>query len=143
MLFAEPGHPYDDPDHPGQWAWRVGYFEVLYTPTIKTLSLSRGPKYSSRGGQRSCSLCHGSGYLPWWERTNQTSAADTSVPCPTCPAHRTLLTDVPLWPVRSIERMCHPYRMSRARPRTPGNHPGPWDNPAPGPEDGYSDEPPF
>ncbi|MEU1098171.1 MFS transporter [Streptomyces sp. NPDC005877] len=91
VLFAEPAHPYDDPDQPPQWAWRYGYFELLYTPGIKTLSLSRGPKYSIRGPKHSCRRCHGSGYLP--RHITPDRAADTATPCPTCPAYRVLFED--------------------------------------------------
>lgn len=47
MLFAEPGHPYDDPEQPDQWAWRYGYFELLYTPALKTLALVRPGRWAA------------------------------------------------------------------------------------------------
>lgn len=137
MLFAEPAHPYDDTDHPTQWAWRIGYFELLYTPGIKVLSLSRGPKYSSRGEQRSCRLCHGSGYLPWRNRTVEDGAADTATRCPRCPVRRTLFNDLPLWPVHSLDRL---HRRYRARRRTTDKQ---HDTTGTFSESGYSDEPPF
>ncbi|MFI1701432.1 hypothetical protein ACH419_36505 [Streptomyces bobili] len=140
MLFAEPGHPYDDPDQPGEWAWRYGYFELLYTPGIKTLTLSRGPRYSIHGGKRCCSRCHGSGYLPWWERTGPDGATTPAVRCPTCPIHRSLFEDLPLWPLNFLERLRRRFGALR---RT-ANHPRlPHDKPGPGWADGYSDEPPF
>ncbi|MFJ5952646.1 hypothetical protein [Streptomyces noursei] len=142
MLFAEPAHPYDDPDQPEQWAWRYGYFELLYTPGIKTLSLSRGPKYSVRGGKHSCPLCHGSGYLPWYERTTASGAADdTAVRCPTCPARRVLFEDLPLWPLHFLDELRH--RRFGARRRTADHLPLTSDQAGPGWAGGYSDEPPF
>ncbi|WP_327309693.1 hypothetical protein OG730_42395 (plasmid) [Streptomyces sp. NBC_01298] len=138
VLLAEPGHPYDDPDHPAQWAWRYGYLELLYTPGSKTLSLSRGPKYSI-GGKRSCRRCHGSGHLPWWERTAPDGTATPAVPCPTCPAYRRVFEDIPLWPVHSLDRLRH-WLTARRRTAAP---PAVWDN-NPGPmRAGDYDEPPF
>jgi hypothetical protein len=64
MLFAETAHPYDDPKDPSEWAWRVGFYELLYTRSEKKITLSRRPKYSIRGPQYSCAHCDGSGYLP-------------------------------------------------------------------------------
>ncbi|MFF8618966.1 hypothetical protein [Streptomyces sp. NPDC015350] len=134
MLFAEPAEPadpYDDPGQPAQWAWRYGYFELLYTPASKTLALAKGPKYSIHGGKRCCRYCRGSGYLPWPERT----APDTTTPCPTCPAYRTLFKHLPLWPVGFFGRLRHR--------RSAGNRPTPYDSPAPGPDSDYNGEPPF
>ncbi|MEV0966789.1 hypothetical protein AB0J25_30170 [Streptomyces sp. NPDC049910] len=139
MLFAEPAHPYDDPDQPEQWAWRYGYFELLYTPGIKTLSLSRGPKYSIRGGKHSCRRCHGSGYLP--RHITPDRAADTATPCPTCPAHRVLFEDLTLWPLHFLNQLRH--RRFGARRRTTDHPPLPPAQPGPGWAGGYSDEPPF
>ncbi|MFF8431021.1 hypothetical protein ACF07Y_38990 [Streptomyces sp. NPDC016566] len=139
MLFAEPAHPYDDPAQPAQWAWRYGYFELLYTPGINTLSLSRGPKYSIRSG-RSCRRCHGSGYLPWWDRTTPDGAAAPAARCPTCPAYRPLFKDLSLWPRHSLDRLRHRLGVSR---RTADHPPLTPDKPGPGWADGYSDEPPF
>ncbi|MFE9250880.1 hypothetical protein [Streptomyces sp. NPDC007088] len=139
MLFAEPAHPYDDPDHPDQWAWRYGYFELLYTPGVKTLSLSRGPKYSIPGGKRSCHRCHGSGYLP--RHINPDVTADTAILCPTCPAYRILFEDLPLWPVHFLDQLRHRW-FGRQR-RTTGHSPLTPDKAGPGWGGGYSDEPPF
>lgn len=141
MWFAEPAHPYDDPGQPDQWAWRYGYLEVLYTPGFKTLSLSWGPKYSIHGGKRSCRRCHGSGYLPWWEHTTPDGAADTTVRCPTCPARRTLVENLPLWPVYSLYRLrCwfDARRRTADQPTVSHN-----DNPGPGWAGPHSEEPPF
>ncbi|MFI9771873.1 hypothetical protein ACIHJG_34165 [Streptomyces sp. NPDC052415] len=138
MLFAEPAHPYDDPDQPPQWAWRYGYFELLYTPSIKTLSLSRRPKYSIRGGKYSCRRCHGSGYLP--RHITPDRAADTAIPCPTCPAYRVLFEDLPLWPLHFLNRL---RRRFDARRRTADHPPLTSDKAGPGWAGGYSDEPPF
>ncbi|MFJ5951383.1 hypothetical protein [Streptomyces noursei] len=135
MLFAEPGHPYDDPDHPDQWAWRYGHFELLYTPGPKTLTLSRGPKYSVHS-RRSCRLCLGNG---WWHGTTL-GAADTAVPCPICPAYRLLFEDLPLWPPHLLGWL---YYRLRARRRTADDHPAPRNSTSPGSAGGYSDEPPF
>ncbi|MFF7117393.1 hypothetical protein ACFY91_34495 [Streptomyces albogriseolus] len=140
MLFAEPAHPYDDPDQPPQWAWRYGYFQLLYTSGIKTLSLSRGPKYSIRGPKYSCRRCHGSGYLPWWERTTPDGAATPAVRCPTCPAYRVLFEDLPLWPVHFLDQL---RRRIGPRCRTPDHPPLTSDKTGPGWTGGYSDEPPF
>jgi hypothetical protein len=145
VWFAEPAHPYDDPKDPGAWAWRVGYFELLYTPGIKTLTLHRGPKYSIRSG-KSCRTCHGSGYLPWWNRSAEERAADTTSPrCPTCPARRTLFENLPLCPVGTIDRLATRRRLRRranARHDNP-KHDTPWDAPGQNTTGGYSDEPPF
>ncbi|MFD8900565.1 hypothetical protein [Streptomyces ardesiacus] len=138
MLFAEPAHPYDDPDQPPQWAWRYGYFELLYTPGIKTLSLSRGPKYSV-SSKRCCSRCHGSGYLP--RHITGDRAADTAVPCPTCPAYRVLFEDLTLWPLHFLDQLRR--RRFGVRRRTPDQPPLPPAQPGPGWAGGYSDEPPF
>lgn len=139
MLFAEPAHPYDDPDQPDQWAWRYGHFELLYTPGIKTLSLSRGPKYSV-SSKRCCRRCHGSGYLPWWERTTPDGAATPAVRCPTCPTHRALFEHLPLWPLHLLDRLRHRFG---ARRRTADHPPAPHEGTGPGWAGGYSDEPPF
>ncbi|MFH8257887.1 hypothetical protein [Streptomyces roseolus] len=140
MLFAEPAHPYDDPDYVTQWAWRIGYFELLYNPRTKTLSLSRRPKYSIRGGKYSCLHCHGSGYLPWWEHTLPDGTADAAIPCPTCPAHRTLFEDLPLWPLHFLDQLRH--RRFGVRRRT-AHHPAQPAQPGPDWAGGHSDEPPF
>ncbi|MGW6145353.1 hypothetical protein [Streptomyces sp. NPDC055140] len=132
-LLAEPAHPYDDPDDSTQWVWRLGYFEVLYNPSLKSLALSRGP----RGGKHSCRHCHGSGFLPWWERTSQEPADDTSTRCPTCPTRRVFFKYLPLWPVRTLDRL----RCRSTRRRTADNHDEFYDTP--GPTGGYSNEPPF
>ncbi|WP_327411230.1 hypothetical protein OG458_41580 (plasmid) [Streptomyces sp. NBC_01281] len=135
MLFAEPAHPYDDPDQPTQWAWRYGYLELLYTPGIKTLSLSRGPKYSVRGGRHTCRRCHGSGALSKY--TTPSRAADTVIPCPICPAYRVLFEDLLLWPLHVLDQLRH--RRFGARRRTTDHPPVP----GPGWAGGCSDEPPF
>ncbi|MET9375824.1 hypothetical protein ABZX98_16980 [Streptomyces sp. NPDC002992] len=136
MLFAEPAHPYDDPDQPPQWAWRYGYFELLYTPGIKTLS--RGPKYSIRGPKYSCRRCHGSGYLP--RHITPDRAADVATPSPTCPAYRVLFEDLPLWPLHFLDQL---RRRFGARRRTADHPPLTSDKAGPGWAGGYSDEPPF
>ncbi|MCQ1580377.1 hypothetical protein [Streptomyces parvus] len=138
MLFAEPAHPYDDPDQPDQWAWRYGYFELLYTPGIKTLSLSRGPKYSINS-KRCCRRCDGSGYLPWWERTTPDGATTPAIRCPTCPTHRTLFEHLPL-PLLSFDWLRNRFG---ARRRTADHSPAPYEGTGPGWAGGYSDEPPF
>jgi hypothetical protein len=138
VLFAEPGHPYDDPDHPDQWAWRYGYFELLYTPGIKALSMSRGPKYSIHGGKRCCRRCHGNGYLT--RHITPDRAADTPTPCPTCPAYRALFEDLPLWPLHFLDQL---RRRIDARRRTTNHPPLTSDKAGPGWAGGYNDEPPF
>ncbi|MFE0778070.1 hypothetical protein [Streptomyces sp. NPDC058861] len=140
MLFAEPSHPYDDPNYPNQWAWRIGYFELLYTPGTRTLSLSRRPKYSIRGGKYSCRRCHGSGYLPWWEHTLPDGTAGTAIPCPTCPAHRILFEDLTLWPLHFLDQLRHQFG---ARRRTTDHPPLTSDKTGPDWTGDYSDEPPF
>ncbi|MFF1678345.1 hypothetical protein ACFVYG_20185 [Streptomyces sp. NPDC058256] len=139
MLFAEPGHPYDDFEDPPEWAWRFGYFELLYTRSIKTLTLSRGPKYSVRS-KYCCRLCHGSGYLPW--RESAPEERDTPQWCPTCPTRSTWFKDVPLWPVCTLDRLHTRLRKHR---RAADNSVNPWHapGPIPGPTDAYVDEPPF
>ncbi|MFE9250864.1 hypothetical protein [Streptomyces sp. NPDC007088] len=136
MLFAEPGHPYDDFDNPPEWVWRYGYMALIYDRGAKTLTLRRGPKYSVHS-RRCCKECDGSGYLPWWE--NPTERADNPVLCPTCPARRTLFEHVPLWPVRALDAL----RDRRFKRRRSLGDPNAWDNPQQSPTDGYSDEPPF
>ncbi|MFE7328049.1 hypothetical protein ACFU8W_24260 [Streptomyces sp. NPDC057565] len=133
MLFAEPAHPYDDPDQPEEWAWRYGYFELLYTPGIKTLSLSRGPKYSVRGGKYSCRRCDGSGYLS--RHITPGRAADRAAPCPTCPVYRVLFEDLTLWPLHFLDQL----RCWFAGRCKTADHP----KPGPGWAGGCSDEPPF
>ncbi|KNE81431.1 hypothetical protein ADZ36_16510 [Streptomyces fradiae] len=133
---------YDDPDQPDQWdqwAWRYGYFELLYTPGIKTLSLSRGPKYSVNP-ERCCRRCHGTGYLPWSERTTPDDAATPSVRCPTCPTHRTLFEHLPLRPPHFFDWLRHRFG---ARRRTADHPPAPHEGTRPDGAGGYDDEPPF
>jgi len=139
MWFAEPAHPYDDPDDPNEWAWRRGHFELTYTVSLKTLTLARGPK-------QSCQRCHGNGHLPWWERPAEESS-DPPRRCPQCPIRRILCEKVPLWPVVTIERL-RTWRWRRRVLRNARNAAStdPWH--APGhdlteDQGGYSDEPPF
>lgn len=114
MLFAEPGHPYDDPADPPEWAWRIRYFELLYHRSIKTLTLSYGPRYSLRYG-KSCRTCYGNGHVP--RRVGVDAAEEAQRRCPTCPARRTVFEHVPIWPVRTIDRL-RTWRMKRRRPPT-------------------------
>jgi hypothetical protein len=140
VLFAEPAHPYDDLDQPDQWAWRYGYLELRYTRCAKTLFLYWGPRYSIHGGKRCCRSCHGSGYLPWWERTAPDCAAGPPVRCPTCPTHRTLFEHLPLWPVHTLDRL----RSRLGAHRHTASHP-PLTSDEPGADwaDDDNDEPPF
>ncbi|MER5617672.1 hypothetical protein [Streptomyces sp. NPDC002215] len=134
MWFAELVHPYDDPDDPGQWAWRFGCYEAIYTTITRTLTLSRGPKYSTRGVEYCCTLCHGYGTL-----FNSRDASGSPRKCPTCPTRRVLLKRVPLWPVHTLDRL-HTWRIRRRH--TPAPPTNPWVTPGPNP-DSHNEEPPF
>ncbi|MFF3940380.1 hypothetical protein [Streptomyces phaeofaciens] len=135
MWFAEIGHPYDDPDDPPEWAWRIGYLELLYHRSLMTLTLSRRPKYSVRGPRYCCRLCHGSGHLPRPDKDGDQPSA-----CPVCPARRVLIEHAPLWPVHTLDRLRRWRTTRRVRHAAPPSDP--WDVSATGPAS-YADEPPF
>lgn len=139
MLFAELSHPYDDPEDPPAWAWRYGHFELLFTRSIKALTLSRGPKYSTRGPRYCCRICQGSGYLPTRPDALRERGADPRRRCPTCPARRVLIDHMPIWPVRALNRLdSWRFRLTRRRAVRATD---PWNDSNPTAD--YADEPPF
>ncbi|WP_318218965.1 hypothetical protein [Streptomyces sp. SCL15-6] len=137
MLFAETAHPYNDPEDPWEWAWRFGYYELLYIRSLKMITLSRRPKYSIRGPQHCCPHCNGSDYLSS-PGTSLAGHTDAKPRCPKCPKRRVLLDHIPIWPVRTIDRL-RAWRLTHRRPRV--RHIDAWET-GQGPAS-YTDEPPF
>lgn len=137
MLFAEPGHPYDEADHPLDFAWRRGYWELMYHRVTKSITLRRGPKYSVYG-HRCCQMCRGNGYLSADKRPSGV-ASDRAVPCPTCPALRIFFEHLPVWPARTLDNL-RQRLINRNRPPAPRSV---WDEAEENTPQACAEEPPF